>query len=245
MTNQDARPSSVNDLTVFSFLALKEVCPWLVPVSLMFATNARENMLKAMRLTAVPASMGLLSFQVYASNEKETPKQEFQKVDELSMYTSPLSDSTYVEDKPTQLEESISWLRHSIAPYTSKCQVSGVQASESVQTPQGEQRFPVFPAPGADPSVFLNAMFSIFSRAMAPAGAPAGPMGLLVFTLGLPVPYKQAPFVPFYPGEGAGSARMTLPPWMMLPIESMAAPDRSRSTHRALHPLLSWSIHLL
>ncbi|XP_069060926.1 MICOS complex subunit MIC26 isoform X2 [Pleurodeles waltl] len=134
MTNQDARPSSVNDLTVFSFLALKEVCPWLVPLSLMFATNARENMLKAMRLTAVPASMGLLSFQVYASNEKETPKQEFQKVDELSMYTSPLSDSTYVEDKPTQLEESISWLRHSIAPYSSKCQDFYWKAKPKVET---------------------------------------------------------------------------------------------------------------
>lgn len=91
-------------------------------------------MLKALRLTAVPASMGLLSFQVYASNEKETPKKEFQKVDELSMYTSPLSDSTYVEDKPTELEESISWLRQSLAPYSNRCQEFCLKAKPKVET---------------------------------------------------------------------------------------------------------------
>ncbi|XP_078513909.1 MICOS complex subunit MIC26 isoform X1 [Lissotriton helveticus] len=88
----------------------------------------------AMRRTALPASMGLLAFQVYASNEKETPKKEFQKVDELSMYSSPLSDSTYVEDKPTQLEESISWLRQSLAPYTSRCQEFCLQVKPKVET---------------------------------------------------------------------------------------------------------------
>ncbi|KAJ1084119.1 hypothetical protein NDU88_004272 [Pleurodeles waltl] len=115
-------------------------------------------------------------------------------------------------------------------PFTDE---SGVQASESVQTPP-EQRFPAFTTPGADPSVFLNAMVSILNRDMDPTCAPAGPTGLLAFTLGLTAPHKQAPFVPFYPGEGAGSASMTSPPWMMLltaPMESMPAPNGSRSTN--------------
>ncbi|KAJ1119738.1 hypothetical protein NDU88_007923 [Pleurodeles waltl] len=118
------------------------------------------------------------------------------------------------------------------SPGSTHDQESGVQVSESVQTPQEEQRFPAFPAQGADPSAFLNAMFSIFNRAMAPSGAPASAMGLLAFTLGSPAPYKPAPFVPFFPGEGAGSAPMTSPPVPQMMVlsassESIRAPDGS------------------
>ncbi|KAJ1149386.1 hypothetical protein NDU88_002196 [Pleurodeles waltl] len=110
-----------------------------------------------------------------------------------------------------------------------RCAGIGVSSDAS-----GEQRFAAFPTLEAGQSAFLNAMFSILNRAMAPAGAPAGPTGPFAFTLGLPVPYKQALFVPFYPGEGAGLGPMTTPPPMMLqtaPMESMLAPDGSCSTH--------------
>ncbi|KAJ1194690.1 hypothetical protein NDU88_003976 [Pleurodeles waltl] len=62
-----------------------------------------------------------------------------------------------------------------------------------------------------DPSALLNATFSIFKRAMALAGAPMGPMEPLAFNLGvLPVPYKQAPFLPFMP-TAPTSSEMTAP----------------------------------
>ncbi|KAJ1207257.1 hypothetical protein NDU88_002649 [Pleurodeles waltl] len=130
-----------------------------------------------------------------------------------------------------EISESLVNPTAQFSPVSTQDKESGVQALESVQAPQEEQRFPTFLTPGADPSAFLNAMFSIFNRAMAPAAATAGPTGLLDLTLGSLVPYKQALFVPFYQGEGAGSAPMTSPPRMMLltaPMGSMLVPDRSR-----------------
>ncbi|KAJ1213387.1 hypothetical protein NDU88_001024 [Pleurodeles waltl] len=70
---------------------------------------------------------------------------------------------------------------------------------------------------------FVNAMLSIFNKAMAPAGAPAGPTGLLAFSLGSPVPYKSALFEPFGQAEGAGSAPMTSPHMMPALMESTPA----------------------
>ncbi|XP_025050864.1 MICOS complex subunit MIC26 isoform X3 [Alligator sinensis] len=75
------------------------------------------------QLGAAPASLSLLSLQVYASSpEKKRPKKELLKVDELSLYSSPAHESKYVEDPQTQLEEGISHLRHFMEPYISRCQ---------------------------------------------------------------------------------------------------------------------------
>ncbi|KAJ1205939.1 hypothetical protein NDU88_001358 [Pleurodeles waltl] len=65
-------------------------------------------------------------------------------------------------------------------------QESVAQALDLTQEPQDEQRFPGFPTPRVDPVAFLNAMFSIFNRAMAPAGATVGLTGPLAFSLGSP-----------------------------------------------------------
>ncbi|KAJ1137761.1 hypothetical protein NDU88_004157 [Pleurodeles waltl] len=78
--------------------------------------------------------------------------------------------------------------------------------SPSIQAPQ----YPAFPAPGADNTAFLNAMFSIFQQ-MAPGGAPAGPSGPLAFNLGAPAPLRPAPFMPFLPLGNVGSAPVSAP----------------------------------
>lgn len=43
-------------------------------------------------------------------------------MEELSLYSSPVQESKYIEKSQTQLEDGISWLRHSVTPYTDWCQ---------------------------------------------------------------------------------------------------------------------------
>ncbi|KAJ1199968.1 hypothetical protein NDU88_003799 [Pleurodeles waltl] len=125
-------------------------------------------------------------------------------------------------------------LRHGSPLFSPAGQESDVQQA---QVHQGDQLYPVFPAPGADPATFLNAMFSMF-RAMAPAGAQAGPMGPLAFSLSSPAPYMVVPFMPFYPAKGTGPAPMTSPRGT---VDPMTSPSRSRvpiSSPRQLAPMV-------
>uniref|UniRef100_G1T6J2 Apolipoprotein O n=1 Tax=Oryctolagus cuniculus TaxID=9986 RepID=G1T6J2_RABIT len=71
-----------------------------------------------------PASLSLLTFRVYAAPKKDSPHKSSMKVDELSLYSVPEGQSKYVEEPKTQLEESISQLRHHCEPYTSWCQTA-------------------------------------------------------------------------------------------------------------------------
>ncbi|XP_065715171.1 MICOS complex subunit MIC26 isoform X1 [Patagioenas fasciata] len=81
------------------------------------------QLLMVIRLGATPVSLSLLSLQVYASSsEKETPKKELLKIEELSLYSSPARETKYVENPQTQLEEGVSHLRHVLEPYTACCQ---------------------------------------------------------------------------------------------------------------------------
>uniref|UniRef100_A0A670YK88 MICOS complex subunit n=1 Tax=Pseudonaja textilis TaxID=8673 RepID=A0A670YK88_PSETE len=55
---------------------------------------------------------------VYAdSAENKSSEKNLLKIDELSLYTSPSPKSKYVEDPESQLEQTISHLRHSLKPY--------------------------------------------------------------------------------------------------------------------------------
>uniref|UniRef100_A0A8C5XJP4 Apolipoprotein O n=1 Tax=Microcebus murinus TaxID=30608 RepID=A0A8C5XJP4_MICMU len=65
-----------------------------------------------------PASLGLLTLKVYAAPKKDSPPPNPMKIDELSVYSAPMGKSKYVEEPRTQLEESISQLRHYCEPYT-------------------------------------------------------------------------------------------------------------------------------
>uniref|UniRef100_A0A2I3HLQ8 Apolipoprotein O n=2 Tax=Hominoidea TaxID=314295 RepID=A0A2I3HLQ8_NOMLE len=71
-----------------------------------------------------PASLSLLTFKVYAAPKKDSPPKNSVKVDELSLYSVPEGQSKYVEEARSQLEESISQLRHYCEPYTTWCQTA-------------------------------------------------------------------------------------------------------------------------
>ncbi|KAJ1114347.1 hypothetical protein NDU88_002585 [Pleurodeles waltl] len=88
--------------------------------------------------------------------------------------------------------------------------------SPSIQAPQ----YLAFPAPGADNTAFLNAVFTIFQQ-MAPGGAPTGPSGPLAFSLGAPAPLRPAPFMPFLPLGNVGSSPV------LAPVSAPVAPEVS------------------
>ncbi|XP_069923302.1 MICOS complex subunit MIC26 isoform X5 [Oryctolagus cuniculus] len=81
-----------------------------------------------------PASLSLLTFRVYAAPKKDSPHKSSMKVDELSLYSVPEGQSKYVEEPKTQLEESISQLRHHCEPYTSWCQEMYSQTKPKMQS---------------------------------------------------------------------------------------------------------------
>ncbi|TEA34737.1 hypothetical protein DBR06_SOUSAS20210026, partial [Sousa chinensis] len=81
-----------------------------------------------------PASLSLLTFKVYASAKKDSSHKAAVKVNELSLYSVPEGQSKYVEEPRTQLEESISHLRHYCEPYTSWCQEMYSQTKPKMQS---------------------------------------------------------------------------------------------------------------
>uniref|UniRef100_A0A674K830 MICOS complex subunit n=1 Tax=Terrapene triunguis TaxID=2587831 RepID=A0A674K830_9SAUR len=55
------------------------------------------------------------------------------KYSQLSLYSCPTHESKYVEEPQTQLEKGISYLRHSVEPYTSWCQDLYTKAMPKVE----------------------------------------------------------------------------------------------------------------
>nr|XP_055175043.1 MICOS complex subunit MIC26-like [Nyctereutes procyonoides] len=97
------------------------------------ATSA-SNMFKVIRRSVGPASLSLLTFKVYVSPKRDSPHKTSVKVNELSLYSVPEGQSKYVEEPRTQLEESISHLRHYCEPYTSWCQEMYSQTKPKMQS---------------------------------------------------------------------------------------------------------------
>uniref|UniRef100_A0A8C0M371 MICOS complex subunit n=1 Tax=Canis lupus familiaris TaxID=9615 RepID=A0A8C0M371_CANLF len=91
-------------------------------------------MFKVIRRSVGPASLSLLTFKVYASLQRDSPHKTSVKVNELSLYSVPEGQSKYVEEPRTQLEESISHLRHYCEPYTSWCQEMYSQTKPKMQS---------------------------------------------------------------------------------------------------------------
>uniref|UniRef100_A0A8D2FST5 MICOS complex subunit n=1 Tax=Theropithecus gelada TaxID=9565 RepID=A0A8D2FST5_THEGE len=81
-----------------------------------------------------PASLSLLTFKVYAAPKKDLPPKNPMKADELSFYLVPKGQYKYVEELRTQLEESISQLRHYREPHTSWCQETYSQTKPKMQS---------------------------------------------------------------------------------------------------------------
>lgn len=87
-----------------------------------------------MKRAAFPASLSFAILHVHAASEtKALPKTSI-RVEELSLYSSPVPETRYVEDKKTELEEGISWLRTSTAPYSSWCQDVYAKAKPKLET---------------------------------------------------------------------------------------------------------------
>ncbi|XP_077629264.1 MICOS complex subunit MIC26-like [Crocuta crocuta] len=76
-------------------------------------------MFKVIQRSVGPASLSLLTFKVYASPKKDTPHKTSMKVN---------------EEPRTQLEESISRIRHHCEPYTSWCQEMYSQSKPKMQS---------------------------------------------------------------------------------------------------------------
>ncbi|CAD7676624.1 unnamed protein product [Nyctereutes procyonoides] len=90
-------------------------------------------MFKVIRRSVGPASLSLLPFKVYVSPKRDSPHKTSVKVNELSLYSVPEGQSKYVEEPRTQLEESISHLRHYCESYTS-CQEMYSQTKPKMQS---------------------------------------------------------------------------------------------------------------
>ena len=90
-------------------------------------------MFKVIQRSVGSASLSLLTFKVYASLKRDSPHKTV-KVNELSLYSIPESQSKYVEEPTTQLEESISHLWHYCKPYTSWCQEMYSQTKPKMQS---------------------------------------------------------------------------------------------------------------
>ncbi|KAM3932868.1 MICOS complex subunit MIC26 [Leptodactylus fuscus] len=91
-------------------------------------------MLKAVKFFGVPASLSFASLHVHAASEAKASPKSLIKVEELSLYSSPVPETKYIEDKKTELEEGISWLRTSTSPYTQWCQDVYAKAKPKVET---------------------------------------------------------------------------------------------------------------
>uniref|UniRef100_A0A2R9AXL0 MICOS complex subunit n=1 Tax=Pan paniscus TaxID=9597 RepID=A0A2R9AXL0_PANPA len=91
-------------------------------------------MFKVIQRSMGPASLSLLTFKVYAAPKKDSPPKNSVKVDELSLYSVPEGQSKYVEEARSQLEESISQLRHYCEPYTTWCQETYSQTKPKMQS---------------------------------------------------------------------------------------------------------------
>uniref|UniRef100_A0A8I5NB28 Apolipoprotein O n=1 Tax=Papio anubis TaxID=9555 RepID=A0A8I5NB28_PAPAN len=93
---------------------------------LLLTSSCLCALLPVIQRSVGPASLSLLTFKVYAAPKKDSPPKNSVKVDELSLYSVPEGQSKYVEEARSQLEESISQLRHYCEPYTTWCQRWGL-----------------------------------------------------------------------------------------------------------------------
>uniref|UniRef100_A0A2K6TPC6 MICOS complex subunit n=1 Tax=Saimiri boliviensis boliviensis TaxID=39432 RepID=A0A2K6TPC6_SAIBB len=91
-------------------------------------------MFKVIQRSMGLTSLSLLTFKVYAVPKKDSPPQNSEKVDELSLNSVPKGQLEYVEESRSPLEESISQLRHYCEPYTSWCQETFSQTQPKMQS---------------------------------------------------------------------------------------------------------------
>ncbi|XP_043928228.1 MICOS complex subunit MIC26 [Protopterus annectens] len=90
-------------------------------------------MYKLIGFAAFPVSMTLRTVSVHASSEEDKQDKEVLTLDKLSLYSEPVIKYEYKEKEPDQLEESISWLRQSVDPYTTWCKSTYAKVKPSIE----------------------------------------------------------------------------------------------------------------
>ncbi|XP_069749755.1 MICOS complex subunit Mic27-like [Narcine bancroftii] len=75
---------------------------------------------QVVKLSVLPAGLGLVSFRLYASN-KNQHNWDAIKPEQLSVYNEPSTNSKFIEDQPSRLLKGISAVRQTLQPYASQC----------------------------------------------------------------------------------------------------------------------------
>ncbi|XP_043560338.1 MICOS complex subunit MIC27-like isoform X3 [Chiloscyllium plagiosum] len=75
---------------------------------------------QVVRLSALPAALGMVSFKVYASSKSHQNKDSV-KPEQLSVYTEPATNSTYITEQPGWLLRRIIVVRQAVEPFTAQC----------------------------------------------------------------------------------------------------------------------------
>ncbi|XP_020388745.2 MICOS complex subunit MIC27 [Rhincodon typus] len=72
------------------------------------------------RLSALPAGLGMVSFKVYASSKSHQDKYSI-KPEQLSVYTEPPTNSKYISEQPGWLLQRIIVVRQAFEPFAAQC----------------------------------------------------------------------------------------------------------------------------
>ncbi|XP_051877668.1 MICOS complex subunit MIC27-like [Pristis pectinata] len=75
---------------------------------------------QVVRLSALPACFGLVSFKVYASS-KNQHERDLIKPEQLSVYNEPSTNCKFVVEQPGRLLKGISALRQTVQPFAAQC----------------------------------------------------------------------------------------------------------------------------
>ncbi|XP_067904106.1 MICOS complex subunit MIC27-like isoform X2 [Heterodontus francisci] len=75
---------------------------------------------QVVKLSALPAGLGLVSFKVYAASKRHQDKNLI-KPEQLSVYNEPSTNSKYIAEQPGWLLERISVVRQTVQPYAAQC----------------------------------------------------------------------------------------------------------------------------
>ncbi|XP_078067418.1 MICOS complex subunit MIC27-like isoform X2 [Mustelus asterias] len=72
------------------------------------------------KLSALPAGLGMVSYKVYASSKSPQDK-DLIKPEQLSVYNEPSTNSKYIIEQPGWLLQRISGVRRTVQPYAAQC----------------------------------------------------------------------------------------------------------------------------
>ncbi|XP_062916537.1 MICOS complex subunit MIC27-like isoform X1 [Mobula hypostoma] len=159
---------------------------------------------QVVRLSALPACLGLVSFRVYASSKNQYDK-DLIKPEQLSVYNEPSTNCKFVVEQPGQLLKGISALRQSIQPYAAQCKgaYNAVKngAENSIAFGKGAYVFLKNPPEGFFPRVSVITVSGLAGLILASKGSRVQkmvyPVGLAAVGMAICYPQQAIPVVKF------------------------------------------------